>query len=203
MTPGADCGHDGEGGGNRSGGVPHLVGERSNSSSGGYRRLVADVAPDPFDAIARTVEIVGDRWTMLILRDVFRGLRRFEELRAELGVARPVLADRLRKLVAAGLVERVPYQEHPPRFEYRLTPMGVELSPALVALMRWGDKWLAGDPESTVELYHGPCGTALEQAFWCRTCATTFGPLGIRSRTTNRHALEDQTAEPDDQPARS
>lgn len=139
--------------------------------------------PDPpFDSIAQTLELIGDRWTMLILRDVFRGLRRFDELRTELGVARPVLSDRLRKLVEAGILQRVPYQERPLRHEYRLTPMGLELSPALVALMRWGDRWLAHERPNVV-LYHGQCGTELEQGFWCRTCGTTFGPLAIRSRS--------------------
>jgi DNA-binding HxlR family transcriptional regulator len=136
---------------------------------------------DVFDSIGRTLEVIGDRWTMLVLRDVFRGLRRFEEFRADLGIARPVLSDRLRKLVIAGVLEKVPYQHRPARYEYCLTPMGVELSPALVALMRWGDRWLAED-HSTVVLCHGACGTELEQAFWCRTCHTTFGPLAIKSR---------------------
>jgi DNA-binding HxlR family transcriptional regulator len=145
---------------------------------------VAATEPETFDSIARTLEIMGDRWTMLILRDVFRGRRRFDEIRLELGVARPVLSDRLRKLVDAGVLEKVPYQAHPPRYEYRLTPMGTELSPALVALMRWGDRWLAHEQSMTV-LYHGPCGTELQQSFWCPTCATTFGPLAIRSRTTS------------------
>jgi DNA-binding HxlR family transcriptional regulator len=137
---------------------------------------------EPFDSIAGTLEIIGDRWTMLILRAVFRGLRRFDELRADLGVARPVLSERLRRLVAAGILEKVPYQQRPERHEYRLTPMGVELSPALVALMRWGDRWLAEDRPTTV-LVHRPCGTELAQAFWCDTCEVTFGPLAIRSRT--------------------
>jgi DNA-binding HxlR family transcriptional regulator len=143
---------------------------------------VDEVSSAPFDSVARTLDVVGDRWTMLILRDVFKGLRRFEELRVDLGVARPVLSGRLRRLVDAGVLEKVPYQLRPPRYEYRLTPMGVELSPALVALMRWGDRWLAGDVATTV-LVHRACGTELAQAFWCDTCATTFGPLAIRSRT--------------------
>ncbi|MBO0731929.1 MAG: helix-turn-helix transcriptional regulator [Acidimicrobiaceae bacterium] len=121
---------------------------------------------------------------MLILRDVFRGVRRFDELRVDLGIARPVLSDRLRKLVAAGILRKTQYQERPPRSEYRLTPMGVELSPALIALLRWGDRWL-GDDEPTVVLCHSPCGTELEQAFWCRKCRTTFGPLAIRSRSAS------------------
>jgi len=131
-------------------------------------------------SIGRTLEVIGDRWTMLVLRDAFRGIRRFDHLCADLGIARPVLADRLRKLVAAGLLSRVRYQDHPARYEYHLTPMGIELSPALVALMRWGDKWLAGGGRD-VQLVHGPCGTELQQAFWCTRCQTTFGPLAIRA----------------------
>ena len=142
---------------------------------------VAAIEPDSFDSVARTLAIIGDRWTMLILRDVFRGCHRFGELRHELGIARPVLSSRLTKLVGAGILERVPYQEPPPRYEYRLTPMGIELSPALVALMRWGDRWLATG-QADVVLVHGACGTELDQGFWRQTCATTFGPLAIRSQ---------------------
>ncbi len=145
---------------------------------------MAATEPEVFDSIAQTLELIGDRWTMLILRDVFRGLRRFEEFRNDLGIARPVLSDRLRKLVDAGVLERAQYQSRPSRYEYRLTPVGLELSPALVALMRWGDRWLAGD-QPTVVLYHARCGTELEQAFWCQTCAITFGPRAIKSRATD------------------
>ena len=81
------------------------------------------------------------------MRDVFRGVRRFDDLCADLGVARAVLAGRLKRLVDAGVLTKVPYQERPVRHEYRLTPMGVELSPMLVALLRWGDRWL-GDGEA-------------------------------------------------------
>lgn len=142
---------------------------------------MAGTEPEAFDSIARTLEIIGDRWSMLVLREAFRGLRRFEEFRLDLGIARPVLSDRLRKLVDAGVLDKVPYQQHPLRHEYRLTPMGLELSPALVALMRWGDRWLSPNGPTTV-LFHGSCGTELEQGFWCRSCQTTFGPLAIRSR---------------------
>ena len=153
---------------------------RTNRADGIVGAVVT-AEPEVFDSIAQTLEILGDRWTMLILRDVFRGLHRFEEFRLDLAIARPVLSERLAKLVDAGVLEKVRYQEHPPRFEYRLTPMGTELSPALVALMRWGDRWLAHDQIGVV-LYHGACGTELEQGFWCPTCATTFGPRAIKSR---------------------
>ena len=132
-------------------------------------------------SIARSLEIIGDRWTILILRDAFRGLRRFDDFRRDLDIARPVLADRLRKLVDAGVMTKVLYQERPPRHEYRLTPMGIELSPALVALMRWGDRHLAGGHPPTV-LIHDACGHELEQGFWCPACRETFSPADIASR---------------------
>jgi DNA-binding HxlR family transcriptional regulator len=97
-------------------------------------------------SIARALEIVGERWTLLIVRDVFLGLRRFDELQASLGIARNVLTDRLNRLVAEDIVERVPYSERPPRYEYRLTAKGVELNVALTALRQWGDKYRSDKP---------------------------------------------------------
>ena len=143
------------------------------------------VLPEPVErpcSIARTLEVVGDRWTMLILRDAFRGVRRFDDFRRSLGIARPVLADRLRRLVDNGVMERRSYQEHPPRFEYRLTTMGIELSPALVALMRWGDRHLAGDEGPPTVLVHDRCGGDLDLAYVCWECDETFPPTAIRSR---------------------
>ncbi|MEI2653683.1 MAG: helix-turn-helix domain-containing protein [Microthrixaceae bacterium] len=136
-------------------------------------------------SIARALGVIGDRWTILIMRDAFRGIRRFDDFRRDLDIARPVLADRLKKLVDAGIMVRRRYQTSPERFEYRLTPMGMELSPALVALMRWGDRWL-NDGRSPTVLVHEPCGSELEQGFWCRTCQQTFTPGDIASR--NPHA---------------
>lgn len=132
--------------------------------------------------IERTLALVGDRWTILVIRAAFRGIRRFDEFCADLGIARPILTARLRKLLSAGLMTKQPYQDHPPRYEYRLTPAGVALSPTLVALVRWGDQHLAGDGPTTT-LVHAPCGTELVQGFWCDTCATVFGPGAIRSAT--------------------
>lgn len=131
--------------------------------------------------ITEVAKLVGDKWSMLVVRDVFRGVRRFDDLCADLGVGRAVLADRLKRLVAAGVLTKAPYGERPVRYEYRLTAMGLELSPMLVALLRWGDRWL-GDGAPTAVLVHAPCDTELEQAFWCRTCHTTFGPAAIKSR---------------------
>ena len=130
--------------------------------------------------IERTLALVGDRWTILILRAAFRGIRRFDEFCADLGIARPMLTRRLRKLVGAGLMTRELYQEHPARFEYRLSSAGLALSPVLVALVRWGDEHLPSSHAKTM-LVHAPCGTELVQGFWCDTCAIVVGPGAIRS----------------------
>lgn len=96
--------------------------------------------------MARGLAVIGDRWTMLILRDCFQGVRRFDEIQKRLGVTRHVLADRLRKLEAAGVLKRVPYQERPLRHEYRLTEKGRALHPVLLTLVDWANAW-APHPE--------------------------------------------------------
>src|SRR5215470_5618330 len=97
-------------------------------------------------SIARALEVVGDRWTLLIVRDVALGKRRFDELLDNLGVATNVLTDRLQRLVAEGILDRVPYSERPQRFEYRLTQKGRELGIPLLALMQWGDRYISDKP---------------------------------------------------------
>jgi len=97
-------------------------------------------------SIARSLEIVGERWTLLIIRDVFLGRRRFDQLQESLGIARNVLTDRLNRLVDEGVLERVLYSERPERYEYRLTSMGVDLNIALAALRQWGDRYLSETP---------------------------------------------------------
>lgn len=135
----------------------------------------------PDCSIAATLAFVGDRWSLLILRDAFRGVRRFGDFCAELGIARNILADRLERLVDAGILHKVPYQERPLRHEYRLTEKGRDLSPALVALMRWGDRWaMPGEPPTT--LVHDACGAELEQLLRCPTCGVEVTPTHIRSR---------------------
>ena len=133
-------------------------------------------------ALERTLQLVGDRWSILIIRAALRGIRRFDDFADDLGIARPILTKRLQRLVAGGVMAKEPYQERPTRYEYKLTPAGVALSPALVALIRWGDHHLA-DGDADIVLVHAACGTELEQGFWCRRCATTFGPGAIRART--------------------
>ncbi len=100
---------------------------------------------DPHCAIAQALDVVGDWWSLLLLRDIARGRYRFEELRAELDVSRKVLTERLYRLVEHGVLERHRYREHPPRYEYRLTELGRGALPILAALQDWGDRWLLGD----------------------------------------------------------
>jgi len=97
-------------------------------------------------SVARTLEIVGERWTWLIVRDAFLGLQRFDEFRASLGIARNVLADRLSRLVEQGILAKVPYQERPRRYEYRLTEKGEDLFTALNAIRQWGDRYVSDAP---------------------------------------------------------
>ena len=117
--------------------------------SGGYspwrwpRQQAGSPKPENARRSSATLALVGDRWSILIIRAALRGLRRFDDYQADLGIARPILTDRLQRLVEGGVMAKEPYQEHPPRYEYRLTPAGVALSPALVALIRWGEHHLA------------------------------------------------------------
>jgi DNA-binding HxlR family transcriptional regulator len=97
-------------------------------------------------SIARALEIVGERWTLLIVRDAFLGLRRFDQFQASLGIARNVLTDRLNRLVEEGVLDRIRYSERPERHEYRLTPKGRDLQIALAGLMQWGDKHVSDKP---------------------------------------------------------
>src|SRR5437773_8264663 len=95
-------------------------------------------------SVARALSVVGDRWTLLVLRDAFLGIRRFEDFHADLGTSRHRLADRLHKLVEHGVLARVPYAERPRRFEYRLTEKGLDLYPVVVSLTPRADRWIAG-----------------------------------------------------------
>ena len=101
-------------------------------------------------SIARALEVVGERWTLLIIRDVLLGIRRFDEMQEDLGIARNVLTERLNRLVDEGVLERVLYSEHPERYEYQLTKKGLDLNIALSALRQWGDDYLSDKPPRIV-----------------------------------------------------
>jgi DNA-binding HxlR family transcriptional regulator len=143
-------------------------------------------------SIARTLGVVGEKWTLLILREAFYGVRRFDDFHTALGCARNLLAARLKTLVAHELLERVAYQDDGGRgrHEYRLTEKGRDLFPAVVALMQWGDKWLADEAGPAVQLVHRDCGEAARARLTCdaghaglgaRDIAATPGPgaLGV------------------------
>jgi DNA-binding HxlR family transcriptional regulator len=142
---------------------------------------VTTAASRPSCSIQATLDIVGDRWTLLILRDLFRGVRRFSAMQHDLGIARNMLADRLGRLVDAGVVAKVPYQQRPVRFDYVLTHKGLDLSNSLLALMAWGDRWCQEGDAPTV-LVHAGCGTPLELATRCPACDEPVTPTRIRSR---------------------
>ena len=121
-------------------------------------------------SIAGALEVVGERWSLLIVRDVFLGLRRFDQIQANLGIARNVLQARLARLVEQGVLERVRYQERPRRFEYRLTEKGIDLWPTIVALMQWGDRYAAPADGPAVLLEHRGCGGAVDAHRICARC---------------------------------
>jgi DNA-binding HxlR family transcriptional regulator len=122
------------------------------------------------DSVERTLAQIGDTWSFLILREAFFGERRFQALQERLNAAPSVLTDRLRKLVAYGILEKKAYSERPPRFEYHLTGKGLDLYPAIVLLMRWGDKWLADESGPPLELVHRSCGKHTRPVLVCDVC---------------------------------
>jgi DNA-binding HxlR family transcriptional regulator len=118
--------------------------------------------------VANGLEVFGDRWSVLILRDAFLGVRRFEEFRRDLAIARNILTDRLDRLVDNGILARRPYQDHPPRDEYVLTDKGKDLLDVLLALWRWGDRW---EPVTNPrKLIHKSCGEATYAVATCAHC---------------------------------
>src|SRR3546814_12700184 len=110
-------------------------------------------------SVARSLDVIGERWTMLVLRDAFNGLTKFDEFAASLPIARNILAARLKTLVDHGVLTRAQYQEHPPRHEYRLTAKGAGLYPVLIGLFTWGDEYLAGEDGPPLPPPPRDCGT--------------------------------------------
>ncbi|PAU53048.1 winged helix-turn-helix transcriptional regulator [Pseudomonas indica] len=130
-------------------------------------------------SLARTLSVVGDRWTLLVLRDCFLGVRRFDDFEARLGVTRHVLADRLKRLVEAGVLAKVPYQERPRREEYRLTEKGRDLYQAVMALVNWGDRYMAGAEGAPIRHRHKGCGQVMHGVLVCSECGEPLVPKEI------------------------
>jgi DNA-binding HxlR family transcriptional regulator len=133
-------------------------------------------------SVAQALSIVGDRWTMLILRDAFMRVRRFEDFLESTGAPRPVLSERLKTLVDNGVLEKRQYSDRPDRFEYRLTEMGRDLWPVVISLLRWGDKWLTAEDGAPVEVRHKACGHAIHPELACPDCGEWLTATDMEAR---------------------
>jgi DNA-binding HxlR family transcriptional regulator len=122
------------------------------------------------DSVERALEQIGDRWTFLLLREAYFGVRRFDQFQTATGASPNILNDRLRKLVANGVFERKRYCDRPPRDEYRLTDKGRDLYPVIVALMTWGDRWLNEEKNPPLQLIHVRCGNESQPRMVCDCC---------------------------------
>ena len=129
-------------------------------------------------AVGNTLTVIGERWTLLVLRETFLGVRRFEQLQRNTGIARNILSDRLNTLVLHGILRRERYQERPERYEYRLTEKGLDLYPVLVTIMDWGSKHLAG---RAMTMTHKGCGAAVMPRLTCPECGEEVGARDMRA----------------------
>jgi DNA-binding HxlR family transcriptional regulator len=133
--------------------------------------------------MARALEVIGERWTLLIIRNAFLGMRRFDDFQAELGVSRGVLTVRLQWLCDEGILERRRYQERPERFEYRLTQKGRDLWPVMMSLMKWGDRYQVG-PEGPPRLVmHRDCGGEVTDRLTCAKCDAELTVRDVETRS--------------------
>ena len=137
--------------------------------------------PGQICSVAGALEVIGERWSLLIIRDVLNGNRRFGQLQQSLGVARNVLSARLQRLLDEGILERRAYQESPPRHEYFLTEKGLDLWPALIALQGWGDKYSSGEEGPPMLIVHKRCGGRVSDRGICEECGETLGARDARA----------------------
>jgi DNA-binding HxlR family transcriptional regulator len=131
-------------------------------------------------SVAQCLEVIGEWWSMLIVRDAFMGVTRFEEFQRRLGISRNILHQRLNTLVDMGVLVKVPYSQHPPRHDYRLTDKGRDLWPVLTAMRQWGDRHAApsGPP---IEIVHKSCGSRSEAVLVCGSCGESLGPRDVEA----------------------
>jgi DNA-binding HxlR family transcriptional regulator len=132
-------------------------------------------------SVAQCLEVVGEWWSMLIIRDAFVGVRRFDDFQSRLGISRNILNVRLRTLVEAGVLERVPYQARPVRHEYRLTDKGRDLWPVLTTMREWGDTWAAPNG-APLEAVHDACGEVMHLKYTCDACGEPADRRSVRVR---------------------
>ena len=129
-------------------------------------------------SVAQTLEVVGEWWTMLIIRDAFLGVTRFDDFQGRLGISRNILTQRLNRLVEHEILKRVQYCDHPPRSEYRLTAKGRDLWVVVTAMRQWGDTWAApGGPP--LEIRHNACGQVVTAVPACSHCGERLDARGV------------------------
>ena len=139
-------------------------------------------------SILRPLSILGDRWTLVVLRQAFAGVRRFEHFQSTLGISRSRLSDRLGRLVEQGILERVPYRDQRVRFEYRLTDKGLDLYPVLMALRVWGDKYMSGEGGPPLTYRHRGCGGVTGVAHQCQRCGQELTARDVEVRDAQTQA---------------
>jgi DNA-binding HxlR family transcriptional regulator len=157
-------------------------------------------------SIAAALEVIGERWSLLIVRDILLGVRRFDDLQADLGIARNVLQARLTRLIDEGVLEKRMYQERPKRFEYRLTEKGLDLWPTIVALLQWGDKHAVSPAGPPVLLRHRDCGGTVDEHRMCADCGARLSVRDVRATlgpgARSDHPLARRAARSSSQPPR-
>jgi DNA-binding HxlR family transcriptional regulator len=130
-------------------------------------------------SIARSMAVAGEPWTPLVIRDIYVGISRFDDLQRDLGISRKVLAERLKHLVEVGMLERRAYSERPPRYEYTLTTMGSEFVDVLMAMVAWGDRWTAGEAGPPVLYRHRSCGQITHVEPHCAACGEILRSVDV------------------------
>ena len=133
-------------------------------------------------SIARSLAVIGDRWTLLLLRDAFLGVRRFEDFERRLGISRGIIAERLKRLVGEGVLRREPYQDHPVRHEYRLTDKGLALHPVIMTIVHWGDAHYAGVEGPPLIHRHKGCGCDFRPVLSCSECGGSVTARDVEVR---------------------
>jgi DNA-binding HxlR family transcriptional regulator len=133
-------------------------------------------------SVARALAVIGDRWTLMVLRDCFLSIRRFEQFQERLGISRSIIAERLKLLVDEGVLRKDAYQQKPVRFEYRLTAKGLALHPVMMAIVHWGDEHYAGETGPPLIHRHRACGHDFHPVMTCSECGEPIGARDVEVR---------------------
>ncbi len=141
-----------------------------------------DELADQQCSVARSVAVIGDRWTLMVLRDCFLGVRRFEAFQERLGISRTIIADRLKLLTEEGVLYRSQYQDRPVRYEYRLTEKGLALHPVVMAIVHWGDRYYAGEEGPPLLHRHKACGCDFYPVQTCSECGEPVDARAVETR---------------------